>query len=254
VRGVLLCLVGAVLTLPGAGHAVGEQQLVGTVGPGHTIELEDSAGNPVTSPVPGAYDILVHDLSSSHNFHLAGPGVDRATTVAETGDTTWEDVVFQAGGTYTYVCDPHSADMNGSFTTGAAPPPPPGPPPPGPPPPGPPPPGPPAPLPPLPPPPPAPPPPAVPPHVHPLHVSGVRISIARRGATRFLVARARIDGRATAKLALLRGSRTRASARKTWRAGLNTMQLRLPRALPRGRWTAVLQVGAHRFKRTIRFG
>jgi plastocyanin len=242
-----------VLTLPGAGHAVGEQQLVGTVGPGETIELEDSAGNPVTSLEPGAYDILVHDLSALHNFHLAGPGVDQATTVAETGDTTWEDVVLQAGGTYSYVCDPHSPVMNGSFTTGAAPPPPPGPPPPGPAPPAPPPPGPPPPPLPLPPPPAAPPPPS-PPHVHPLHVSGVRISIARRGARRFLVARARIDGAATAKLALARGSRIRSSARKTWRPGLNTIQLRLPRSLPRGRWTAVLQVGNHRFKRTIRFG
>jgi plastocyanin len=251
VRVLFLWLAALVLALPGAVRAVGEPQLVGTVGPGETIELEDSAGNPVTSLAPGTYDVLVHDLSSSHNFHLNGPGVDAATTVGGTGDTTWDDVVFQAGSTYTYKCDPHAATMIGSFTTGSAapPPPPPGPPPPGPPPPGPPPPPPPPP----PAPPPAPPPPS-PPHVHPLAVVGVKISIERRGSKRFLVARARINHPALARLALMRAQRTRASARKQWAAGPNTIRAAVPRALRRGRWTAELRVGPQRFRRIVRIG
>jgi hypothetical protein len=243
-RIVLLSLASLLLALPGAVQAVGEPQLVGTVGPSDTIELEDSAGNPVTSLAPGTYDVLVHDLSSSHNFHLSGPGVNKATTVGGTGDTNWEDVVFQAGSAYTYVCDPHSSIMNGSFTTGTAPSPPPGPPPPGPPPPGPPPPQPPE-------PPPSPPP---APHVHPLQVAGVQISVARRGAVRMLVGRARINHPALARLALLRGRKTRASARKQWAAGPNTIRARLPRSVRRGRWTAELRVGTQRFRRPIRIG
>ncbi len=234
---VVLCLVGTVLTLPGAVHAVGEPLLVGTVGPGYSIELEDSAGNPVTSLAPGTYDIVVHDFSTIHNFHLSGPGVNQATTVGYTGDTTWEDVVFQPSSTYRFVCDPHMTTMNGSFTTGAPPPPPP--PPPGPPPPAP------------PPPPPAPPP---PPPVQPLKVNGVKISVERRTSRRFLVARARLNKAATARLALVRRGRTRASARKNWVAGLNRIQVGLPRPLARGRWTAMLRVGTYRFKRDIRIG
>jgi hypothetical protein len=90
--------------------------------------------------------------------------------------------------------------------------------------------------------------------VHPLQVSGVRISIERRGLTRLLVGRARINRPAAARLTLGRAGRTRVSSRKNWRAGLNRIQLRLPRPLVRGRWTALLQVGDRRFKRTIRFG
>jgi hypothetical protein len=235
-------LLGFVLALPSAVRAVGEPLLVGTVGPGYTIELEDSAGNPVTTLAAGTYDVLVHDRAPDHNFHLSGPGVNRSTTVDGMGDTTWEDIVFQAGATYTYVCDPHFYEMNGSFTTAAAPPtpPPPGPPPPAPPPP----PG---------PPPPSPPPPP-PPHVHPLQVAGVRISVVRRGSKRFLVGRARINHPAVARLALMRGQRTRASARKQWAAGRNTIRAAIPRTLPRGRWTAQLRVGSQRFKRSIRIG
>jgi hypothetical protein len=240
VRAAVLCVVGIVLMLPGAVHAVGEPQLVGTVGPDFTITLEDSAGNPVTSLAPGTYDIVVHDLSTLHNFHLTGPGVNKATEVADEGDVTWEDVVLQASSTYQFVCDPHSTTMKGSFTTGTSPqpPPPPGPPPPGPPPPG--------------PPPPAPPPP--PPHAQPLEVKGVKISVERRASRRFLVARARINHPAKARLALLRKGRTRASARKNWVAGPNRIQVGFPRPLARGRWTAMLRVGTYRFKRNIRIG
>jgi hypothetical protein len=241
VRVVLIGLASLMLALPGGVHAVGEPVLVGTVGPGYTIKLEDSGGNPVTTLPAGTYDVVVHDLSPEHNFHLSGPGVEKATEVLTTGDTTWEDVVLAAGVTYNYVCDPHAYSMNGSFTTTAGPPP--QPPPPGPPPPGPPPPG--------PPPPPSPPP---PPHVHPLQATGVKIILERRGKQRALVARARITRPAIAKLALQRRGRTRASTRKRWTTGPNTIRIALPRSLPRGRWTAELRVGTLRFKRVIRIG
>ena len=64
-------------TLPGA-------KLVGTVGPGFTITLEKS-GSKVTKLKAGKYTIVVRDLSSSHNFHLSGPGVNKKTSVGGTG-------------------------------------------------------------------------------------------------------------------------------------------------------------------------
>jgi hypothetical protein len=90
--------------------------------------------------------------------------------------------------------------------------------------------------------------------VQPLEVAGVRIAVERRGAGRMLVARARINQRAVARLALMRGRRIRASARKQWVAGRNTIRISLPRSLRRGRWTAELRVGSLRFRRTIRIG
>jgi uncharacterized protein YfaS (alpha-2-macroglobulin family) len=68
------------------------------------------------------------------------------------------------------------------------------------------------------------------------------------------VARARVNQPAPARLSLLRANRVRASARKQWATGANTIRATLPRTLPKGRWTAELRVGSLRFKRTIRIG
>jgi hypothetical protein len=242
VRAFVLCLLGIVLTLPGAVHAVGEPRLIGTVRDDFTIDLKHPNGNPVVSVPPGTYDFEIHDESTFHNFHLTGPpGIDLKTEVGDVTTVVWEDVVLQPSSTFAFVCDPHESSMKGSFTTTAGqqpPPPPPGPPPPQPP-------G----------PPPGPPPPAPPPpQARTLEVRAVRISVERPASKRFLVARARINRPATARLALIRRGRTRASARKNWIAGLNRIQVGFPRPLARGRWTAMLRVGTYRFKRDIRIG
>src|SRR3954452_16832170 len=44
--------------------------LVGTVGPGFTIELADANGKHVDKLTAGTYSLLVHDLSDIHNFAL----------------------------------------------------------------------------------------------------------------------------------------------------------------------------------------
>lgn len=85
-------------------------------------------------------------------------------------------------------------------------------------------------------------------------MTGVKFLVERRGARRALVARARINRAATARLALMRGKRTHASARKRWTAGPNTIRAALPRSLRKGRWTAELRVGPRLFKRVIRIG
>jgi plastocyanin len=89
----------------------GGKTLNGSVGPGFDISLDGTDG--VTA---GSYKLVVNDQSTSHNFHLTGPGVDVSTEVGESGEKSF-DITLQAG-EYTFVCDPHASQMNGSFTVG----------------------------------------------------------------------------------------------------------------------------------------
>lgn len=86
--------------------------LTGSVGPGFEISVAGADGLS-----PGSYTLLVDDKASIHNFHLKGPGgIDVATGVGEEGEQSFKlDLV---PGKYTFVCDPHASQMNGTFTVG----------------------------------------------------------------------------------------------------------------------------------------
>lgn len=94
-----------------AGGSAGGATLNGSVGPGFDISLDGTDGL-----TPGSYTLVVDDRSSAHNFHLTGPGVDVSTGVGAEGEETFA-IELQAG-EYTFVCDPHASQMNGSFTVG----------------------------------------------------------------------------------------------------------------------------------------
>lgn len=121
-QGLLVLTACAVLALgPGGATAPAQAvQLLGTVGPGFTITLADTAGRLVTQLDPGTYEITVRDLSDEHNFRLLGPGVEQFTQVETTGTVTWT-VTFREG-RYTVWCDPHSTQMFQRFTVGNPPP------------------------------------------------------------------------------------------------------------------------------------
>lgn len=91
-------------------------ELEASVGPGFQIGIshdgEDLASSSDTLPA-GTYSVTVVDKADSHNFHLMGPGVDKASGVAEASVDTWS--VELTKGTYTFVCDPHAGSMKGSF-------------------------------------------------------------------------------------------------------------------------------------------
>ena len=111
------------LVVPGSVGARGAvtQPLIATVGSAtspdaYQISLKDSTGAAVTHVDPGTYMITVHDYATLHNFHLTGPGVDQATEVETTANTTW-NVTF-TDGTYRFMCDAHPTLLRGSFTSG----------------------------------------------------------------------------------------------------------------------------------------
>jgi plastocyanin len=109
--------VGAIATSIGSAASKDGRQLEGTVGPGFTITLTMD-GDPVTSLRPGTYWLTVNDLSTHHNFHIFGPGLDDVvTTVPETGTVTVK--IQLQHGTYTFQCDPHATvGMRGTFDVG----------------------------------------------------------------------------------------------------------------------------------------
>ena len=110
-RFVLLAALVAALLVPAAYAAT--PTLKGVVGPGFTITLT-KAGAKVKTLKRGTYVFKISDKSGIHNFHLKGPGLDKKTAVGFQGSVTWKLKLKE--GKYTYVCDPHSSFMKGSFS------------------------------------------------------------------------------------------------------------------------------------------
>jgi plastocyanin len=109
-----LALVLVLAAPPTAFAVLSATKLSGTTGPGFTITLK-KAGKKVTIVKAGKHTITVSDKSSSHNFVLKGPGVNKQiTTVGFTGTKT--ATVTLKKGRYTYFCTPHQGFMKGSFT------------------------------------------------------------------------------------------------------------------------------------------
>jgi hypothetical protein len=106
----------ALVAAVGAGSALAAPPtLVGVVGPDSSFAITlTQGGKAVKSLKKGTYKIVVKDTAKTHNFHLKGPGVNKATSVGGKGTSTW--TVTLKPGKYTYVCDPHAAAMKGSFT------------------------------------------------------------------------------------------------------------------------------------------
>jgi plastocyanin len=111
--GMLAAAAAAAAIVAGNGGAAARPKLQGSVSDPVNISLT-FAGKKVSSLKAGKYTIVVRDLAGDHDFHITGPGVDRSTSTGGTG--TWRWNVTLRKGTYTYVCDPHSSFMKGSFT------------------------------------------------------------------------------------------------------------------------------------------
>lgn len=118
----LLPLVLAAVLVPGSANSAAKGiALTATVGPGFSIRLVDANNNPVRQLDAGDYSITIKNLSpiQEHNFHLTGPGVNRASEFNNV-TVTWD--VTLANGTYNFKCDAHPTQMKGSFHVGPVPP------------------------------------------------------------------------------------------------------------------------------------
>ncbi len=121
IRLLLLAAVTTLAALASPTIALAQTKLIATVTDPASIRLTHENGSSVTDLPAGAYTIEVRDETTFHNFHLSGPGVDQRTDVETVGVVTW-NVTLQDKQRYTFVCDPHSTTMRGSFTTGGGPP------------------------------------------------------------------------------------------------------------------------------------
>ena len=93
-----------------AAPALAAETLHGQDGPGKTITLTYN-GARVTKLSPGSYTIMVKDDSTTWDFKLTGPGVNKSTTDKMKGTVTWH--VTLKKGTYTYVA---GAGVSHTFT------------------------------------------------------------------------------------------------------------------------------------------
>ena len=120
-RIVLLCVLPALLGA--APQAQGDLPLlIGTDGPGFTIDLTDANGKHVDVLTAGQYTLLVHDLSDLHNFALGSQTTNTrivTTGIEFVGDETY--TLDLTPGRYAYACSAHFDTMNGRFVVVAAP-------------------------------------------------------------------------------------------------------------------------------------
>ena len=119
-RSVLLALVLVLAVIVaasafGRGTATRSQALVGTVGPGYTINLT-VGGKKVVRLKAGTYKLTIHDKAAIHAWSLDGPNgyAKDFTKVPFVGSKTF--TVKLAAGKYKYYCPPHESTMFGHFT------------------------------------------------------------------------------------------------------------------------------------------
>lgn len=119
----LVPLALAAVLLPSAARSAPQAgtPLTVTVGPGFSIKITNASNNVIRQLDPGDYTLTVKNLSPSqeHNFHLTGPGVDRASAFSNVTET-WDVTVVD--GLYKYKCDAHPTLMKGSIQVGPPPP------------------------------------------------------------------------------------------------------------------------------------
>jgi NitT/TauT family transport system substrate-binding protein len=102
---------GVITTLPNFTKLIPSTTLTGlslqaTVGSSGFVTLRLN-GKVVTKLSAGKYAIIVSDQSTSDNFHLKGPGFDKATSVPKKESLTWTATL--AKGTYAFGSDGHKS-------------------------------------------------------------------------------------------------------------------------------------------------
>jgi plastocyanin len=112
--GVVVAAAAALTATALAQHAA-TPKLVGTVGPGYTINLT-AGGKKVARLKAGTYSFLIRDRASIHAWSLDGPnGFAKDLTKVPFVGTKTVTLKLKAG-KYKYYCPPHESMMFGHFT------------------------------------------------------------------------------------------------------------------------------------------
>lgn len=112
---VVLAVSGALVAAGGTQAAPQKvTKLYGQTGPGYNIKLRRFNDTLVRRIKPGRYTFVIFDRSTTHNFHLKGPGIDKHTAIGFLGTRFWRRLRLKKG-TYRYWCDAHRSQMHGSF-------------------------------------------------------------------------------------------------------------------------------------------
>jgi plastocyanin len=105
----------AALTTGALAQQAATPKLVGTVGPGYTINLT-VGGKKVSRLKAGTYAFVIHDRASIHAWSLDGPsGFAKDLTQVPFMGTKNVTLKLKAG-KYKYYCPPHESMMFGHFT------------------------------------------------------------------------------------------------------------------------------------------
>ena len=107
----------AVIAFAAAASARHESSLtlVGTVGPGYTIDLKVRGLNLVRLKA-GKYKFVIHDQASIHGWSLDGPnGFAKDISAVPFMGTTTVTLNLKAG-KYKFYCPPHESRMFGHFS------------------------------------------------------------------------------------------------------------------------------------------
>jgi plastocyanin len=112
--GVVVAAAAALTASALAQHAA-TTKLVGTVGPGYTINLT-VGGKKVSRLKAGTYAFVIRDRASIHAWSLDGPnGFAKDLTQVPFIGTKTVSLKLKAG-KYKYYCPPHESMMFGHFT------------------------------------------------------------------------------------------------------------------------------------------
>jgi plastocyanin len=113
--GVAIAVAATALTTAAFARHTSALTLVGTVGPGYTINLKVGGKNLVRLKA-GRYTFVLHDKSSIHGYSLDGPnGFAKDLTPVPFMGTKTVTLDLKAG-KYKFYCPPHESQMFGHFS------------------------------------------------------------------------------------------------------------------------------------------
>ena len=119
VIGIVTAVAATALTAAAFARHAASLTLVGTVGPGYTINLKVGGKNLVRLKA-GTYKFVVHDKSSIHGWSLDGPnGFAKDLTPVPFVGTKTVTLNLKAG-KYKFYCPSHEAQMFGHFSAVAS--------------------------------------------------------------------------------------------------------------------------------------